>query len=104
MSRDGAAALLSSHGDGAFLIRESPNQAGLAISIRYKSDTKHIKVGYANNKYYLTDPKQFSSVLELVNYYKANSLGVSFPTLPTKLTKGVPQSKKQIKNLFPAFY
>lgn len=96
MSRDGATALLNNQCDGAFLIRESPNQPGLAISIRYKNDTKHIKIGNVNNKFFLTEPKQFSSVLELINYYKANSLGVSFPTLPTKLTKGVAQKVKRV--------
>ena len=71
------------------MIRESPNSPGLAISIRYGNDVKHIKIGRSGNRYYLTEAKQFESVEEVINYYKVNTLGVSFPTLPTNLTIGV---------------
>jgi len=101
LSRDEASQILCTYGDGSFLIRESPNQPGLAISIRYKTETKHIKIGNNNNRYYITDPKQFPSVNDLVTYYKNNSLGISFPTLPTKLTKGV---GKPIKRTMTAKY
>lgn len=96
LSRDEAAQILVNYGDGAFLIRESPNQPGLAISIRYKADTKHIKIGHANNRVFLTDPKQFPSIADLVMYYKSNSLGTSFPSLPTKLTRGVARAVKRV--------
>ena len=89
LSRDEAAQILCNYFDGAFLVRESPNQPGLALSIRYKHETKHIKITSNNNRYYITDPKQFPSVAELIHYYKNNSLGTSFPSLPTKLTRGV---------------
>lgn len=95
LSRDQAAAILNEQQDGAFLIRESPNSPGLAISIKYGNSVKHIKFGKSADRYYLTEAKQFASVEEVINYYKNNSLGVSFPTLPTRLTKGVstaPQS------------
>ena len=89
LSRDQAAAILNGQQDGAFIIRESPTSPGLAISIKYGNDIKHIKFQRSANRYYLTEAKQFSSVEEVINYYKNNSLGVSFPSLPTKLTKGV---------------
>ena len=89
LSRDEASQILWNYFDGAFLVRESPNQPGFALSIRYKHETKHIKIASNNNRYYITDPKQFPSINELIHYYKNNSLGTSFPSLPTKLTKGV---------------
>ncbi|XP_066931830.1 proto-oncogene vav-like isoform X2 [Clytia hemisphaerica] len=95
LSRDQASGVLNGHPDGAFLIRESPNSPGLAISIRYGNDVKHIKIGRSGSRYYLTEAKQFESVEEVINYYKVNTLGVSFPTLPTNLTIGVSTNKQR---------
>lgn len=96
MSRDQAAEQLHGQANGSFLIRKSPNQPGLAISIAFQGDIKHIKIVHQNNRYYLTDPKQFTSVPELVSHYQEESLGSSFPALPTKLTKGVGPSMLNI--------
>ena len=97
LSRDQASAILNGNKDGSFLIRESPTSPGLAISIRFGSDVKHIKIGRSGNRYFLTEAKQFESVDEVINYYKLNSLGVSFPSLPTKLTTRV---SSKIMDLF----
>lgn len=86
---------LSSKSDGTFLIRESVNRAGeYALSVKFRNNVKHIKIPYEEGAFYLTKAISFGSVEELVDYYKANTLGVSFPGLDTKLRHGVHEEQK----------
>ena len=85
LSRDQAAEMLKDSPDGAFLIRES-EKGGLVISIHYNNSSFHIKITEKNDHVYLTDAKQFPTVEELLSYYQSNTLGASFPTVPSKLS------------------
>ncbi|KAL9988022.1 hypothetical protein ACROYT_G002419 [Oculina patagonica] len=86
---------LNNKSDGTFLIRESVNRSGeYALSVKYRNEVKHIKIPYDEGSFYLTKAIAFASVEELVEYYKANTLGVSFPGLDTKLRYGVNEEQK----------
>ncbi|CAI4229270.1 unnamed protein product [Auanema sp. JU1783] len=71
--------------NGTFLVRSSPNLDHFAISISYMGDVKHTKVECLDGLYYFDDVCKFTSVVELVNYYKRNSLSECFEFLNTNL-------------------
>lgn len=62
--------------EGAFLIRHSEKEnVGFVLSVRSSSRVKHFKVHQANETNFLVDPShQFSSLIDLVEHYCANSL------------------------------
>jgi len=100
LSRDQANDMLRGCPNGAFLIRES-EKGGLVISVQYDNNTFHIKITERNGQVFLTDAKPFRSVDELITYYETNSLGTSFPTVPSELTQIV---KKPIKKSMIAIH
>ncbi|XP_046844062.1 proto-oncogene vav-like isoform X2 [Xenia sp. Carnegie-2017] len=94
--RDEANGLLERTIDGSFLVRESTNDRGqYALSLNYRSSIKHIKIVVANGMFCLTGLKLFSSIPSLVDYYRNNTLGVSFPGLDTCLTRGVNEGRRE---------
>ncbi|GAB0099364.1 phosphatidylinositol 3-kinase regulatory subunit gamma [Sergentomyia squamirostris] len=61
--------------DGSFLIRDASSQKGeYTLTIRKDGSDKLIKIGHRNGKYGFTEPYTFSSVVELVNYFRTESL------------------------------
>jgi len=94
LSRDEAGELLKGSPDGSFLIRES-EKGYLVISIQYNKNSFHIKITEKSDNVYLTDAKQFPSVEELLSYYQSNTLGASFPTVPSKLNQMIGKPVKR---------
>ncbi|XP_068689749.1 proto-oncogene vav-like isoform X2 [Montipora foliosa] len=93
--RPQAEQMLSTKSDGTFLIRESVSRAGeYALSVKFRNNVKHIKIPYEEGAFYLTKAISFGSIQELVDYYKLNTLGVSFPGLDTNLRHGVNEEPK----------
>ncbi|XP_074614925.1 proto-oncogene vav-like isoform X1 [Acropora palmata] len=93
--RPQAEQMLSAKSDGTFLIRESVSRGGeYALSVKFRSNVKHIKIRYEEGAFYLTKAISFGSIEELVDYYKLNTLGVSFPGLDTNLRQGVNEEPK----------
>ena len=85
LSRNQSQGILQGHPDGSYLIRES-EKGGLVLSVQYLSKSYHIKVQEDEHKnVYLTNIRRFSTVEELLMYYRSNSLGTSYPDLPIVL-------------------
>ncbi|GFY35885.1 guanine nucleotide exchange factor VAV3 [Trichonephila clavipes] len=88
MERDVATKKLEELPSGTFLLRISPKQNGsYAISINYQNQVKHMRVCTSDNgqHFYLSETKYFKSIVELVNWYKENSLSESFNGLHVTL-------------------
>ncbi|XP_035216160.1 protein vav-like isoform X3 [Stegodyphus dumicola] len=88
MDRDTATKKLEELPSGTFLLRISPKQNGsYAISINYQNQVKHMRVCSADNgqQFYLSETKYFKSIVELINWYKENSLAESFNGLNVTL-------------------
>ncbi|EJD74015.1 variant SH3 domain-containing protein [Loa loa] len=86
MKRWDAEELLRSTPDGTFLVRFSATQQKYVVSISFNGDVKHTKVEQSpEGRYYLDESTMFSSVVELINYYRENNLRESFETLNTTL-------------------
>ncbi|KAG8191668.1 hypothetical protein JTE90_016456 [Oedothorax gibbosus] len=88
MDRDAASKKLEELPSGTFLLRISPKQNGsYAISINYQNQVKHMRVCTADSgqHFYLSETKYFKSIVELINWYKENSLAESFNGLHVTL-------------------
>ncbi|XP_069460530.1 proto-oncogene vav [Ambystoma mexicanum] len=86
MERKEAEVTLNSRSDGTYLVRQRVKDADeFAVSIKFHAEIKHIKVTTMDGLYRITDKKAFRSLIELVEFYKQNSLKDCFKSLDTPL-------------------
>ncbi|XP_068033836.1 LOW QUALITY PROTEIN: proto-oncogene vav-like, partial [Anomalospiza imberbis] len=86
LERAGAEQALSLLSDGAFLVRQRLREPGdFAISIKFRGQVKHIKVTASEGLYRVTERKAFKGLVELVEFYRGNSLRDCFKALDTTL-------------------
>ncbi|XP_007432565.1 proto-oncogene vav [Python bivittatus] len=86
MERAEAEQILSSRSDGTYLVRQRIKDATeFAISIKFNTEVKHIKIQTKEELYRITEKKAFKGLVELVEFYQENSLKDCFKTLDTVL-------------------
>lgn len=87
MGREQAQSILENTPDGTFLVRESPkHNCSLVISLNYASKVNHMRVFVSSqNEWYLSENRYFKSLVELVNWYKTQSLIENFQMLDARL-------------------
>uniref|UniRef100_A0A6J0TG86 Proto-oncogene vav isoform X1 n=1 Tax=Pogona vitticeps TaxID=103695 RepID=A0A6J0TG86_9SAUR len=86
MERAEAEQILSSRSDGTYLVRQRIKDATeFAISIKFNTEVKHIKIQTKDGLYRITEKKAFKGLTELVEFYQENSLKDCFKTLDTVL-------------------
>lgn len=72
--------------DGSFLIRDASNMRGeFTLTLRQGGSNKLIRIGFRNGYYGFSEPYQFATLIELVNFYKNVSLSQYNRTLDIKL-------------------
>ncbi|KAE8610905.1 hypothetical protein XENTR_v10012276 [Xenopus tropicalis] len=86
MERVQAESELISRENSTYLIRHRTKESGeYAISIKYNNEVKHIKILTRDGFFHIAENRKFKSLMELVEYYKHQSLREGFRSLDTKL-------------------
>uniref|UniRef100_A0AAY4BEM1 Vav guanine nucleotide exchange factor 1 n=1 Tax=Denticeps clupeoides TaxID=299321 RepID=A0AAY4BEM1_9TELE len=84
MDRSAAKNLLTSRSDGTFLVRQKDG-GEFAISIKFNVELRHIKITSSEGLYRINEKKAFKGLIELVEFYQANSLKECFKDVDTRL-------------------
>ncbi|ETE70575.1 Guanine nucleotide exchange factor VAV3 [Ophiophagus hannah] len=86
MERLQAEAELINRINSTYLVRYRAKESGeYAISIKYNNEVKHIKIFTRESFFHIAENRKFRSLMELVEYYKHQSLKEGFRSLDTTL-------------------
>lgn len=86
MQREQAESELINRKNSTYLVRHrGHNSNEYAISIKYNNEVKHIKILTKDGHFQIAENRRFSSIMELIEYYKHHSLKEGFRTLDTNL-------------------
>ncbi|KAM7419634.1 hypothetical protein PAMA_016635 [Pampus argenteus] len=84
MDRVAAKNLLMPRSHGTFLVRQKDG-GEFAISIKFNTDIRHIKITSTEGLFRINEKKAFKSLIDMIQFYQQNSLKEYFKELDTTL-------------------
>ena len=85
ISKEESALKLKDKKDGYFLVRNSTNGGEYTLTVRKHGANRLVRVIFKRGKYGLNEPLRFTSVIELIEYYRKHSLAEFNSKLDVKL-------------------
>ncbi len=85
--------------NGVFLVRDSEKMPGsYTLTFRKDGVNRQIRIKLRDGLYGLTESLNFKSVIDLVDFYKKNSLAQYWPGLDITLGTPVPKNQVGLQN------